>query len=261
VFVKAVGPEAPPESRDSYRREARISAALPPDTPAPRLCDAWELDGWVILMFEEIGDCTPPVIPWRREQLDRVLAALTDLVELLTPAPSTGARPIAEAPTTRGGWRTLAQDPGPLLRQPGVDRWIVENLDRLAALEADAVDAAAGETLLHADIRADNLLLTPARVVFVDWPHAAIGAPWVDLLLMLPSIAMQGGPKPDELFWTHPTAAHAERDSVVTLVAALAGFFVAGACQPPPPGLPNLRTFQRALGDQTMAWLRHLILS
>ena len=32
------------------------------------------------------------------------------------------------------------------------------------------------------DIRADNILLTQDRVVFVDWPWACIAAPWFDLL-------------------------------------------------------------------------------
>jgi aminoglycoside phosphotransferase (APT) family kinase protein len=57
--------------------------------------------------------------------------------------------------------------------------------------------AAAGPALLHGDLRADNLLLTPSRVVAVDWPRACAGAAWVDLLLLLPSVAMQGGPNPE----------------------------------------------------------------
>jgi Phosphotransferase enzyme family len=57
--------------------------------------------------------------------------------------------------------------------------------------------AAAGPALLHGDLRADNLLLTPGRVVAVDWPRACAGAAWVDLLLLLPSVAMQGGPNPE----------------------------------------------------------------
>ncbi|MFI7404394.1 aminoglycoside phosphotransferase family protein, partial [Streptomyces sp. NPDC049541] len=39
-------------------------------------------------------------------------------------------------------------------------------------------------------------------------------------------------------------------------LAALAGYFVAHALQPPPPGLPTLRAFQRAQGDTALAWLR-----
>ena len=36
-------------------------------------------------------------------------------------------------------------------------------------------------------------------MLVVDWPHARIGAAWVDLLWFAPSVAMQGGPAPNEL--------------------------------------------------------------
>src|SRR5205823_3715912 len=74
----------------------------------------------------------------------------------------------------------------------------------LVALEAAAPEATTGTTLLHADLRADNILLTPSRVFFIDWPWASLGASWVDLLFMLPSVAMQGGPKPWQIFDDHP---------------------------------------------------------
>ncbi len=62
-------------------------------------------------------------------------------------------------------------------RPARLDRWSARHLDRLAELEEEAPAAAAGDTLLHLDLRADNLLLTPDRVVVVDCPHARVGAP------------------------------------------------------------------------------------
>jgi hypothetical protein len=44
-------------------------------------------------------------------------------------------------------------------------------------LEAGWSQAAAGTTLLHGDLRADNLLLTPGRVMLVDWPTPLSGRP------------------------------------------------------------------------------------
>lgn len=55
--------------------------------------------------------------------------------------------------------------------------------------------ASRGDTLLHLDLRADNIVLTADRVYTVDWPSAAVGAWWVDVLGMAPSVAMQGGPR------------------------------------------------------------------
>lgn len=73
------------------------------------------------------------------------------------------------------GWRWLQEQ-----RPAALDDWSSRHLDVLAALEAVAAEAVAGDTLLHLDVRADNLLLTPERVFVVDWPHACVGAAWVD---------------------------------------------------------------------------------
>jgi thiamine kinase-like enzyme len=51
------------------------------------------------------------------------------------------------------------------------------------APESQWGEAWRGQTLLHADLCADNLLLTSDGVVVVDWPYAVTGAPWVDGLL------------------------------------------------------------------------------
>ncbi len=104
-------------------------------------------------------------------------------------------------------------------------------------------------------MRADNLILTPDQAVLVDWPHARVGAPWVDLLFFAPSVAMQGGPSPENLLSRYPPARHADADAVTAVVAARAGFFVGEGLQPAPPGLPTLRAFQAAQGEVARAWL------
>ena len=79
---------------------------------------------------------------------------------------------------------------------------------------------------------------------------------WIDLVAFLPSVAMQGGPRPWEVFEAHPLGRDAPAEQVLPVVAALAGFFVERSLQPPPPGLPTLREFQRAQGIEALAWLR-----
>jgi aminoglycoside phosphotransferase (APT) family kinase protein len=250
VFVKAVGPEPNPDSPDLHRDEARVTAALPPETPAPKLLFAHDDGDWVALVFEDV-DGREPELPWRRDELDRILAALGDLFAALTPAPIEAETFAERFGEMLHGWRNLVAE-----RTGDFDPWAEEHLDLLAELEAGWETAGAGETLLHADVRADNLLLTPDRVVFVDWPHASLGAPWIDLVAFLPSVAMQGGPKPWELFDDHAIVRDARREDVDAVLAALAGFFVQRSTLPPPPGLPTLREFQRAQGTEALAWLR-----
>jgi aminoglycoside phosphotransferase (APT) family kinase protein len=133
-----------------------------------------------------------------------------------------------------------------------------ENLDLLIGLEASSEAAASGGTLAHFDLRADNIVLTRPDVFFVDWPHAPVGAPWLDLAYFLPSVAMQGGPPPDDLFWRHPVAGNAQRHEVSAVLAGLAGFMIHGATQPAPPGIPSLRRFQLAQGQEAVQWLYHM---
>jgi aminoglycoside phosphotransferase (APT) family kinase protein len=255
AFVKAVGPEPNPDSPGIHRAEARTMAALPRSAPAPAF--RWSLDrgGWVALGFEDV-DGAHPALPWRPGPLRRVLDMVAGMAAALTPAPA-GFPPVADRlADSFGGWRRLAAAHAAGDDLAGLDPWAVRHLDRLAGLEAGWPAAAEGSTLLHCDLRADNLLLTPTRVVAVDWPWACVGAAWVDLLLLLPSVAMQGGPDPEPTFGAHPLAAGADPRAVTATLAAMAGFLVEMSRLPPPPGLPTLRAFQGGQGVVALDWLR-----
>lgn len=128
-------------------------------------------------------------------------------------------------------------------------------IEELVELESPWPESVRGDALVHLDVRADNLLLTPDRVFVVDWPWAAVGAPWLDLVAMLPSVAMQGGPDPDQLWRAHPLGRQVDDDRVDAFIAALAGLFVHAALLPPAPGIPTLRAFQAGQGEQALAWL------
>ncbi len=248
-FVKAVGALPNPTSPAYHRREGAIVAGLPAKAPTSKLLWQHDADGWVVLVFEDI-EGVHPAMPWRDGELARVLAAITDLARTLTPSP-VAARSASNMVATdiRGFHRLIAQPPQQL------DAWAARHLTGLVALEADASRAIAGTTLLHCDLRADNMLLTSDRVVIVDWPHAALGAAWADLIFFAPSVTMQGGPPPGELLRRFESAADADPRDVTAVIATVAGFFTAQALDPAPPGLPTLRAFQAAQGAVARAWL------
>jgi aminoglycoside phosphotransferase (APT) family kinase protein len=252
VFVKAAGPEPNPDTADMHRREAEVVGALPREVPAPRLLWSHDEDGWILLVFEDV-DGRNPEEPWRPEELDRVLDALERLADLLSPSPlppSSVGGPGGWNVVAGGHWARAGRE-----RPDRLDGWSSRHLEGLVELEADAALAAAGNTLLHLDLRADNVLLTPDGVAVVDWPHARVGAAWVDLLFFAPSVAMQGGPPPEDLLARHPKARRADPEPVTAVVAAIAGFFTGEGLMPAPPGLPTLRAFQEAQGREARAWL------
>jgi hypothetical protein len=259
VFVKAIAPDAvsgAPGGQGIYRREAEVAGALPDTVPAPRFLASLEAEEWVVLIFEDIIG-TAPILPWLPGDLSRVLDAMATLASILTPSPISA--PPATFPGGANDWASLRLNPGVLDRLPGLDGWAGTNVERLSDVASKSKSAHHGPTLLHTDIRADNILLTANGVVFVDWPHAKVGAPWVDLVYFLPSVAMQGGGDPQELFWDHPLAHGADLLAVCSVLASLAGFFIYGATQKPPPGLPTLRKFQLAQGIEALAWLRTMM--
>jgi len=259
LFVKAIGPVPNPDSPAMHRREARIVAALPDNVAVPRL--RWFFDegerGWVVLIFDEVAG-HHPAQPWRQDELDRVLDGLATLANLLTPSPlplttvGTAADAVARQLC---GWQRLRDAADCSADREKLDAWSRRHLDALADLEARAPQAVAGETLLHFDVRADNLLLAPDNVWFFDWPHARTGAAWLDVVGFAPSVSMQGGPPPEDLIARFPAARTADPDAITAAIATVAGYFTRGALQPPPPGLPTVRAFQAAQGVVAREWL------
>ena len=256
-FVKGVGPLPNRDSPGMHRREAQIVAAMPDGVAVPRLL--WSYDdeetGWVLLVFQDI-EGRHPRMPWKMDDLDRVLGGLTKLADALTPSPlpisMVGSATDAFARSING-WRQLAEGPPSDLDR--LDAWSRRNLDRLVDLESQAPDAVDGDTLLHLDVRADNMLLATNEVWLFDWASACVGASWVDAVGFAPSVAMQGGPPPEQVAARHPAARTADPAHITAAVAAVAGYFTHRALQPSAPGLPTLREFQAPQGRVARDWL------
>jgi hypothetical protein len=256
LFVKAASPEQNPFACRVHRREAEVASQLPSWLPAPRLRHVVDDGHWVALVFDEV-DGHPPSEPWTLDQLDVVVPAIVDLGRRVTPSPLPHLQSVVERHRpVFDGWRRLAGGDGPVER---LDGWAAGRLDDLAALEAGWEEAAIGDTLLHADLRADNLLLTAdGTVVLVDWPWACVGAAFVDPLFMLPSVGLGGGPAPAAVVARYGLFVDVDRDAVLAVLAACTGFFVRSSLDPPPPGLPSLRAFQAAQGELALEWLRSM---
>lgn len=251
AFVKAVSPAQNPISPGMHRDEARITAALPPGTPAPRLMGSFDDGEWIALVLTDV-DGRHPATPWTRPELDAVMTTLDDMATLLTPAPVAGLPTAAESlPHLGDGWRRVAEDP-----PADLDPWVRDRLPGFVAATAHAADATTGDTLVHLDVRADNLLIGPSgKVTVVDWPAACRGARWLDRALLLINVRLYGG---------HDCAAllrsiDGDRDRMWSVLLGLAGNFLDRSRQPPPPGIPTVRAFQRAQADAIIGWSREAL--
>jgi aminoglycoside phosphotransferase (APT) family kinase protein len=138
------------------------------------------------------------------------------------------------------GWEDVAADPEPFLSLGLVSgEWLDRHGPALvsASREAD-VD---GTSLLHADVRSDNLCIRDGRAVLVDWNHARVGNPALDLAFWLPSLRLEHGPPPGHF-------------GVDGLAVVVSGFFAALAGLPAPAGAPAVRAFQRAQLEVALPW-------
>lgn len=110
-------------------------------------------------------------------------------------------------------------------------------------------------TTLHFDTRADNILIAGDRLFVLDWPSARVGAAFVDWLIIASSVAMQGGPAPDD-FMARFDLSGVSRENFDAILCSVAGYFVVRALDPASPGLPTLPAFQAAQGEVALAWLK-----
>jgi len=107
---------------------------------------------------------------------------------------------------------------------------------------------------LHRDTRSDNLRWTPGGLRLVDWPHVGVGPPEEDVAAFAQSVTTEGGPLPEQVMDWYAERILVRPFVLDAAVADLAGFFADQAWRPAIPGLPRLRSFQRAQLSVTLAW-------
>jgi aminoglycoside phosphotransferase (APT) family kinase protein len=138
------------------------------------------------------------------------------------------------------GWHDVARDPASFLDLGIVSaEWLDGSMPAL--LEASDKTPLDGESLVHGDVRSDNLCLRSGHAVLLDWNHARIGNPAFDIAFWLPSLVLEGGPEPEGF-------------DVDEFAAFVAGYFAALAGLPAPAGAPRVRGFQRAQLEVALPW-------
>jgi hypothetical protein len=234
VFVKlALDDLAAGWLRDEHRLYSALEAPFLP-----------ELVGWhddeatTFLVLEDLSDAHWPP-PWLEGHIDEVLSALEALARTRAPP---GLPALDDLRERLNGWELVADDPEPLLSTGLCSRaWLGAALPRLR--ETAATCDLSGDSLVHLDVRSDNLCLRDGGVLLVDWNLACAGNPLIDLVGWLPSLRLEGGPEPSELV---PESGG--------LAALIAGYFASRAGLPTPPTAPRVRPFQRAQAEIALPW-------
>ena len=196
----------------------------------------------MVLALEDV-EGREPSLPWRPDELDRVLAAVEELHTALTPSPvdagSAGA--VLEEKVNA---RVLAAD-----TPAELDQWSQRHLDELVELEGAVADAVAGDTLLFISISVRTTSSSQASASTSSTGRmrrsARLGSTSSRSLPASPCrVAGARGPAAEVVGCGRGGSAR-----LSAAVASVAGFFTYRALLPPPPGLPTLRSFQAAQGE------------
>ncbi|WBB91356.1 phosphotransferase [Verrucosispora sp. WMMC514] len=251
AFVKAVDAHLWPTEASHYRAEAEVAGRLPQGLPVPRLLTTHDDGRWVLLVFEQV-DGVAPERPWTTRQIRRVVTQAVAFAQATTPSPIVLPRDHPRL----GGWAHLALDPSSVARLHTVSTWASRHLDRLTAIEQRGLHAAQGDSLVHCDLYPHNVLLSGDRVMFVDWPHARLGAPVIDIIALLTGMAADGV-DPEPHLHTALPALNCPPDSFDAILTAHTGFLMAGALTPMPTGLQAIAEEKLRLATAATRWLQH----
>lgn len=232
VFVKsATDEETSKWIRDEYKIYGKLKANF-----LPKLI-GYEDSGHPVLILEDLSSgFWPP--PWSSGYISRVKETLKDVAQTEPPSDLPSLERIGD----KKGWCEISENPSGFLSLKLVSQeWLDKNLIHL--LKAEEQMDLKGNSLVHCDVRSDNICFIGERTLLVDWNWASIGNPALDLISWLPSLHSEDGPAPWEITVSEPE-----------LIAWVAGYFASHAYLPPHKQGSSIRELQLAQLKSALPW-------
>jgi phosphotransferase family enzyme len=228
---------------------------------APAYLGALRLEGWHALLLEAVPGARVP--PWSPARARRAVRSFAEFHAHTVDTELPDWLPREHHLEFTGDWATFASDEqlrsrlAALCRErPASDdatTWLETHARTLAAAEAP-LRSTRRAALLHFDTRSDNIRLDGDLLRIFDWPFACAGPPEFDFAAFAQSIALEGGPEPEQLAAWYSDVLALEENVLTASVVGLAGFFAVRGSMPDLAELPRLRSFQRQQLKSTLLW-------
>lgn len=259
TLVKVLGTEKP-GPLNALRQEIALSPLLPSAAPHPELM--WSIDEvlptlgtWVAVGYSMRPKVRPIDLSWPEEDVESLIRVIRSIGEIEAPDHPMFLPEEKEFPTN--SWEILADT-----RPAGLANhspWLAHRLEGLAEIASHAPDAIAGKSLQHGALRVQSVMLPAApdeKPLVSDWIRGSVAAPYLDLISMLVHVRTSDGPPPEATLRRYGLPPGTEADAVTCWIAVLAGHYLKSSMDPPPSGMPELRSYQHRLARTAVSWLQ-----
>lgn len=262
AFFKGTNAASNEFARRALVREERVYRELGRllGTWSPRCFDAFQLGDWHVLLLEDVGTATAP--PWTPDLTRRLMHAYADFHASTLGAELPDWLPRLSNVARRLTWSRVADESDGLRvvaalahgQEAEALTWLQAALPALSAAADAVAEFDEPYALLHGDTRSDNLRFRGGRLALFDWPSIKVGRPEFDLVEFAQTIAVEGGPDPDQLVASYEERLPLRTDALGACIAWWAAYFADLAWRLDIPGLPRLRPFQRRQLRVLLAW-------
>jgi Ser/Thr protein kinase RdoA (MazF antagonist) len=253
---------------DNFARELLVYTELRDyiDDWAPQFYGHFSLDGWDILVLEDLGPKSVP--PWTPRQTGAIMRAFGAFHvagrALALPAwlksPSEWVNDVSHLWAWTRDRDAIAQRAvvaGTCATEAA--RWFEAMGFTLASEASRLLRAGATQQLLHCDARSDNLRWKDGRLYLFDWASVVAGPAELDVAVFAQTITVESGLAPEQSVAWYEEVNPLDPRFLDAAVCTAAGYFADQAWREELPGLPRLRTFQRHQMAVTLQWaLRRL---
>lgn len=263
AFLKATWPGSNEFQRNAHVRELRIYGELADTISpwAPEFIAEFDEADWRVMLLEDLGPKSAP--PWTPSLVRSVAHGLAEFHQSTVgdDLPDWLPRPVQEGFLKPQLWRSdVASERLDKLvgvavgKSDEARRWLDENVSVLADASAQLAKVEDFLCLMHLDVRSDNLRVLNGKLRLFDWPHAGIGAPELDAAAWAQTVEAEGGPSAETVMDMYRERFAVREDVLTGAVTSISDFFANMSWQPPIPGLPRVRAFQRAQLKVTLPW-------